>query len=344
MAIERATDPVARLERELLGRLGLGPDASAEDVTNAHGAIVSYLASAPKGARGWARAQAAAADEAVTLLSDPAALARRAGSAPPPPLEKAPAKPARPARIRATAPEATPAATADADEVLDELIAEVTPSAHRDEVRAPQPRRMGRGGTRPVVTRSRLAIAAAVAGVAVVALVVSGFAGSSVPAAPGPAASQAAAGIDEAAVAALMQRIQEDPNDTEALMSLGDAFFAAGQYDVAAEWLTRLVALDPDDTRALLALGAAQFNAGDAAGAEANWTRVVELDPENVEGHYDLGFLYLQREPPDLAAMQREWQTVVELAPGTEVASSVQAHLDALASPASSAEASDPGQ
>lgn len=186
-----------------------------------------------------------------------------------------------------------------------------------------------------------LGIAGALAAMAIIVFVVSGFADSSIPAAPGPAESQEASTLDEAAVADLMARIQEDPEDADALMSLGDAFFAAGQFDVSAEWLGRLVALEPENTRALLALGAAQYNSGNAADAEASWIRVVELEPDNVEAHYDLGALYFRQDPPDLEGMRREWQKVVELAPGTDIASGVQVHLDGLASAEPSAAPSE---
>jgi tetratricopeptide (TPR) repeat protein len=344
-----ARDPVAELEAELLGRLGLGPDATAHEVAGAHAAIVAYVAEAPAPARGWARSQAAAADEAFALLSDPPVLRLRAQSpsagasaadpkvSPPKAVRRARAVPV----VQATEP---PPSTATQDDLLDDLIAEVTPSAHRDEVARPRPvprsrpatSRWGRLGSKRV-----LGAAIGVAAVAAVLVAVSGFADSSIPSAPGPAASQEAAAMDESALAGLMERIQADPTDTEALMALGDTFFAAGQYDVAAEWLGRLVAIQPDDTGALLALGAAQFNSGDAAGAEVSWVRVIELDPGSVEAHYDLGYLYLNQDPPDFEGMQREWQAVVDLAPGTEVAARVQPHLSGSESAAPSAASSE---
>lgn len=370
MSADRAAlDPVAALERDLLERLGLGPDASADEIDAAHASVVAYLASAPGTAQRWAREQAAAADEAYALLSDPAALQQRAAAPAPRPTREpaaaidnepnpdpapkprrkaagtaakaaahtrgaAPASAARRPSKGAKAADAAVVTDASGDDLLDDLIAEVTPSAHRDEVQRARPRSPANAGSgRRLIPGRMLVVAAAVVGVAAIAFVVSGFANSGIPSAPGPVESAAAeATLDESAVTALMERIQADPNDTDALMQLGDAFFAAGQYDVSAEWLARLVALEPDNVQALVALGAAQYNAGNAADAETAWTSAVELDPENVEAHYDLGFLYLRLDPPDLEGMQREWQKVVELAPGTEVAESVQTHLSALTS------------
>jgi cytochrome c-type biogenesis protein CcmH/NrfG len=381
-----APDPAAALERELLARLGLGPDAGAEEIEAAHASVVAYLAAAPNGARRWAREQAAAADEAYALLSDPTALQERAARSyaapgparqgtdaaaatsapaaaveadpeqdPPPSPRPGPATSGskgkagaratgKSARGRTTAGSAT-STEASEDDLLDDLIAEVTPSAHRDEVRRSvrqsRPHNGAARSGRRFAPGRMLAVAAAVAGVAAIVFVVSGFANSSIPGAPGPVESQAVeATLDESAVAGLMERIQADPGDTDALMQLGNAFFSAGQYEVSAQWLAKLVALEPDNVQALLALGAAQFNSGNVTDAEVAWTNVVELDPENVEAHYDLGFLYLQQDPPDVDGMQREWQTVVQLAPGTTVAESVQAHLSAITSaqPAASTE------
>ena len=69
--------------------------------------------------------------------------------------------------------------------------------------------------------------------------------------------------------------------------------------------------------KARLALGAAKFNLGDVADAQRDWLRVIALDPENVEAYYDLGFLYLSEDPPDMARAKKMWRKVVELAPGS---------------------------
>ncbi len=53
-------------------RIGLAPDASAEDAERAHRELVSFLESAPEGVRRWARAEIAAADQARAAICDPA--------------------------------------------------------------------------------------------------------------------------------------------------------------------------------------------------------------------------------------------------------------------------------
>jgi tetratricopeptide (TPR) repeat protein len=367
-----AHDDRDRLETDLLERLGLGNDATPERIAAAHDEVVAFLSSSPRSLAAWSRRQAAAADEAYLLLSDPVALAERAAAdrqAEASPFALAtvvePNHRIRPDAVDEPLADEEPAdeepaeGAADgelSDDELDALIAAVTPSAHRDEVTP----RAARGTTRPHATelRPRHAPAAdgtrirlpraALLGGALVAAVALGLGifhlgDPSIPPAVAGGSAGAAASVtpqptlDEAQVAGLMAAVQADPKDTDALMGLGDAFFQAGQYQVSADWLEKLIAIDPKNVRALLALGAAEFNSGSIQDAEARWKQVVDLEPANVEAHYDLGFLYLERQPPDLDGVRREWQRVVELAPGTEVAQNVQAHLDAIGTPGPSA-------
>ena len=370
---------IERRETDLLSRLGLDRRATPEEIEAAHLQVTAFLAAAPRALRSWAHVQVAAADEALVLLSDPAALASSAALAAPAPRPAVvPGGPATPPARREDPFEAlgtdTPAAEPaesgrlSADE-LAVLFASVTPSAHRELVRPGGPARADAEmqplpPVRPntLSSRSRASIpsrnagtamtprldwrrggrmlvaAALVVGALVVAAGVLGFAGT-----PGatPASSDAAAQAElAAAVGPLMQRIQADPKDAEALMGLGNAFFKAGQYSVAIDWFDKLVALKPADEQALLALGAAAFNSGDSGRAETVWKQVLSLaslsDQGRIEVHYDLGFLYLYRQPPDMDGVKREWYEVVRLAPDSDLAKTVSAHLEAFQSPAPS--------
>ena len=333
-------------ERELLGRLGLDERATAEDVGRTRDQLQAFLATAPKPLRSWARTQASAADEAFALLSDPTAW-RGPGALLVPHARSAaqPDGPATPPVRRATpaadpAPAPTPASEGDEDATFDAMLAELTPSMHRDRFAPPgaaptgRPNELSSASTQNGAAPPRrfprvLAVAAGL--VVVVAVAISVYQFGTPAAASGPSPSPvASSGLDEARVAALMARIQQDPKDTAALLELGDTFFQAGQYQAAVTWLDKLVALEPNNVRARLALGAAQFNLGDVVAAETQWTEVLKVDPDNVEAHYDLGFLYLNEAPPDLEGVQREWAEVVRLAPGTDIANVVQQHLDAL--------------
>lgn len=333
--------PIEVRERDLLGRLGLDERATTEDIARTRDELQSFLATAPRSIRGWARTQATAADEAFALLSDPTA--RHDAGALPTSRSRSAAQPDGPATppVRRAIPAADPAPMpsvapeGDEDETFEAMLAELTPSMHRDRLAKPgtawAAAAVSYGATSSRRFPRALAIAAGL--VAVAAAVVIGVYQLGVPAvASAPSVSPApTSGLDQARVAELMGRIQTDPKDTAALLELGDLFFQAGDYSAAVTWLDKLVALEPNNVRGRLALGAAQFNLGDVETAETHWTEVLKVDPDNVEAHYDLGFLYLNQAPPDLDGVQREWAEVVRLAPNTEIAKVVQQHLDALA-------------
>jgi cytochrome c-type biogenesis protein CcmH/NrfG len=136
---------------------------------------------------------------------------------------------------------------------------------------------------------------------------------------------------DRVLVAKLMRKVKANPNDAATLVQLGNVFFNAQDYNSAGGWMKRAVAIEPRNAKARLALGAAEFNLGQSADARRDWLRVIAVDAENVEAYYDLGFLYLSRNPPDMARAKAMWRKVVELAPpGSSVAKTVTTHLEGL--------------
>lgn len=287
---------------ELLARLGLSDGASESDIESAHADVVAFLAGAPADLRPWARTQIAAADQAYAQLFDPEVAAQPARLA-----SSVPAEPTRPS------------------------TAAQLKRARRATIATPpvaSPRRIG-----PL---ARVLLGAA----AVIGVLGAGYVvyASDLPSVPGltgtpvPASTQTT--IDTARVAQLMQAIQANPNDTAALQELATIYFDAGQYVAAADWENSILAIEPNNVLAHLALGAAQYNLGNSADAEAHWRKVIDLNPADVnlvaEAHYDLGFMYFSAVPPDVARTIVEWQTVIDIAPNSDIAQTVMAHLPQL--------------
>ncbi|MEW5990439.1 MAG: tetratricopeptide repeat protein [Chloroflexota bacterium] len=301
-----------------------------------------------------------------TASPDPGALPASSGRSAFPPGGPAtpPVRRATPANPRADAPAVSGAFAPEGDDdaVFEAMLVEVTPSMHRDRIAsrplaarpvaaAPAIARKGRRAAPtaapaaalrrraavPVPTsgpRRSTQVLAILAGIAVLAVgVVAVYQLGATPGTSGAQATAAPTGpvLDEARVATLMGRIQADPNDTAALLELGDAFFDAEDWATAARWLDKLVTLEPGNIAGRLALGAAHYNIGNDDEAKAQWLAVLELEPDNVEAHYDLGFMYLNQVPPDYAGVQREWGEVVRLDPDSQLAEFVKPHLEALA-------------
>jgi len=336
----RTDDTASRkaAERELLARLGLTEDANTQMIEAAHDDLVQFLDSAPSDLRTWAQRAIAAADEAFALLLDPTeGLTPEVVAS----ITTAAAVGATAAPAGATAPRASAAALAPA--VVDDDIEELS-----DE---PVPVRPARSSTRAAATttapvdnsvRNRLLTRLALVGggilvvaVLVVAVYSFGGGGSGVPGfsgTPAPEASPSGPVIDQAQVAALMQKLQANPSDTATLLALGNLYYNGADYATAGTFFDKLIAIDPKNVQALLGRGATAYNVGDRTVAEKDWRAAIAADPKNVDAHYYLGFMYLDSASPDLAQVKAEWNKVIELAPGTSLATTVQQHLTSLAS------------
>jgi tetratricopeptide (TPR) repeat protein len=316
--LERRPEMTSKeVERELLARLGLSMDANTQDLERAHDELIDFLELAPHELRGWAERQVALADEAYVLLSDPTR--SLAGVS----IETLPGL--APAANRAAQPVGPDAGPIGHDPATDPAARPALPVAAGDQ------------GGRSQLRRVLLAAGGVVAALTVVFAVyatgapaVPGVTGTPVPEASG------AAEVDTAQVGALMQNIQADPTDVASLQALADVYFQASDYTTAAEWETKVLALEPKNITALLGLGAATFNEGNAVEAEKHWRAVLDLDPLNLEAHYDLGFMYFSQNPPDIEQTTAEWNSVIEIAPDSDIARTVATHLETLQSWAAS--------
>jgi tetratricopeptide (TPR) repeat protein len=353
---------VDRFERELLARLGLTSQVNTQDIEAAHEALIEFLAGAPHELKQWAQREVAAVDEAYALLSDPTAdLAAYVAA------QSAAAAAGAPAG--ANAPAAVAMATvvaADEAAYFEDLddVASTASEAHPEAQRRAPAAAWASGGQlaaapldpRSAQRRKRLvtAVAVLVTGMAALGVVgaVYGMGAKSVPGingSPAPEAS-AAAQVDPAQVAALMQKITANPQDVASLQALADMYYQVGDYKTASTFLEKIVAIEPKNLIALLALGAADFNQGDSVAAEKQWRAVLAIDANNVEAHYDLGFMYLSKTPPDVANVKLEWGKVIAINPNSDVAKTVATHLASLegspapsgAAPASAAPSASP--
>lgn len=355
---------IEAVERDLYARLGLTPNATGEELAASYEAVQAYLGGAPRDLRDWAKARSSEVDEAYALLSDPAALAGAValvGAVERP--ARQPGGPATPPARRATPPVAEPddgdedeADEDDGYEEEDEAVASVTPDTHRDSVRAKSravPAKAAGSKARARNRRARtLRRAAAVVVVAAAAVVIAiagynygpGAASASQPSPSPAAAGSPAPTLDTATVATLMEKIAANPNDTTSLLGLANAYFTAEDYQTASDWATKATVADPKSVDAFVALGASQYNLGNESAAETAWKQAIVLDPKNIEAHYDLGFLYFAAQPQNKDGAIAEWQTVIDLDPTSDLATSLKAHLDSLTgSPAPSSSTAPAG-
>jgi cytochrome c-type biogenesis protein CcmH/NrfG len=154
------------------------------------------------------------------------------------------------------------------------------------------------------------------------------------------AAGQSAAGQEQSAAAAtatngaqalydsFQARIAADPGDRDAWTSLGALLLTNGQYAAAADAFAGALEIDPNHGPSRADLGAALLYQGMLRLARVELRRAIELDPTILEAHINMGITYSHATPPDPSAARKEWQTVIDLAPDSELAAQAQRYLD----------------
>lgn len=291
--------------------LGVSQDASQDEIEARYRELTGHLASSaiPPTLRDWADREAALVDEAYAILSDPELRAE---------LERGGARPS-PAALNG----AQPAETAQAQPA--------------PEVRQEAPREQSVSATQALLVGVPWKLMALGAAIGAVVLGIVFFGKDLVPGLGGgddaPAAAQenGLAPIDTERVAELMELVQADPKNAEATFELGEIFFLGGEWQSGIDWFTKLLKLDPSNVHAYTDVGTANFNLGQYDAAKAAWLEALKIDPNDVQVHYNMGFFYSNVEPVDVPAALNEWQQVVQLAPGSDLASTAQVHMDSLA-------------
>jgi Flp pilus assembly protein TadD len=95
-----------------------------------------------------------------------------------------------------------------------------------------------------------------------------------------------------AEVSALMERLQANPEDEDAMRHLGMLFMQMGAWVRAMNFWDMVLAKAPKDLEALNQKGVCLFQLGRHPEAAEVFSRMVEVDAQNPHAHYNLGVLY----------------------------------------------------
>jgi len=95
-----------------------------------------------------------------------------------------------------------------------------------------------------------------------------------------------------AKVKEFMARVDENPNDVEALVNLGNSFLMMRAWDRAIEPLEKANELKPGDTNVLKAIGIAYFKKEDFVKASAAYDEILEIDPNDTLALFNLGVIF----------------------------------------------------
>jgi cytochrome c-type biogenesis protein CcmH/NrfG len=140
----------------------------------------------------------------------------------------------------------------------------------------------------------------------------------------------ATADTPEARIAAFEQRLQQDPNDVEALLGLATIYQNDGQLTVAAGYLEQVIVIDPSQKDIYLRLANIYLNNDvlDYDKAKTVLIKLTSLDPNNPDVYLKLGIA--QRELGETEAAILAWQRYLQLDPNGDMADVIREQIDAL--------------
>jgi cytochrome c-type biogenesis protein CcmH/NrfG len=95
----------------------------------------------------------------------------------------------------------------------------------------------------------------------------------------------------EKRVQKLLQRLAENPDDTEARLDLGKVYFLNSQFDDAVKCYEALLELDPTNVSAYYNLGVAFLALKKTSEAKVAFESVLGLDPNNEAAQKELAKL-----------------------------------------------------
>lgn len=114
------------------------------------------------------------------------------------------------------------------------------------------------------------------------------------------------------------ENAERSPRDFDAQMSAAANFYQLGQHKEVITYLERALALRPDNTDALVAMGNIRYDTGDFNAAATFYERALAIQPANPDVRTDLGNTYFQRDPPDYARAIAEYRKSVAADPNHE--------------------------
>ncbi len=107
-----------------------------------------------------------------------------------------------------------------------------------------------------------------------------------------PGAMQEAMNGPMKEVMALMQKLQENPDDPGLQLAMAEKFMAMGSFDRAKVFLDKVAKARPDDPDVQNALGVTLYNLKDPDGAKAAFETILAHDAGDYRARFNLALLY----------------------------------------------------
>ena len=147
---------------------------------------------------------------------------------------------------------------------------------------------------------------------------------------PAVAGAQQTPALDEARVQALMTIVTNDPQNADAAVELGNAYFDAARYTDAINWYSQALEIDPNNPNASTDLGVSYYYTGQTDRALEQFETSLEIDSGHTKTWLNRGVV-LAFGKEDLVGAAEAWRRVVELAPDSPEGQAASRALEGIA-------------
>lgn len=137
--------------------------------------------------------------------------------------------------------------------------------------------------------------------------------------------------LDPQEVAALENMIQQNPDDSQLRIRLGNLYLEAGHEDQAIPLFREALAGNPADSHARSHLAQSLANVGRIDEAIAEYQTLLANEPGNPQALLGLGRVRLYTQQ-DIRSGMEAWEELVRVAPDSREAESISDELEALRS------------
>ncbi|MDO8885680.1 PIN domain-containing protein [Candidatus Oleimmundimicrobium sp.] len=111
-----------------------------------------------------------------------------------------------------------------------------------------------------------------------------------------------------------LKALEDNPNDLQALVGLGNLYFDNKQYQLAINMYQRSLEIQSNNTNVRTDLGIAYFYLGMNDAAIREFQEVIKIDPNHPNAHFNLGIVFW-RGKNDLKNALKEFERYLELLP-----------------------------
>lgn len=151
------------------------------------------------------------------------------------------------------------------------------------------------------------------------------------PATAGGAAAPPAALLDENRVKALTSLAEQQPNNAQPRVDLGNLYFDSERYTDAIKWYGDALKLNPNDVNVSTDLGVSYFYTNQPDLALSQFDQSLKLDPKHTKTLLNVGIVRAYGKQ-DLQGAEQAWQRVIELDPTGPEGQAAKRALDTLKS------------